>query len=213
VIIQLLSIFNANKENFTGFGIQGYTQDHEELREYAVIVSGRLAKVMPNKDLIIDLIDGLQLRGHFDLFYDYDKLLNTFGSSYFFGVNSQDIILSRHDMLSQVDRIVIPEIPGDKKDRKVVMSGVMSNSEIGNVEIYALAPQLTVLDIPKQKTFFDFGFIRDAYVKDIGQKIKFDFDPEKQQFARVIFDCRYKPVVYGPDARANKLRIGEWLDE
>lgn len=212
-VIQLLSIYNSNKEKLNGFGIQQYSDDNAELREYAVIVSGNLAKLLNNRDLIINILDGLQIRGHFDLFYDFDKLLCTFGNSYFFGVNSQDIILSRHDMLSEVDRIIIPEVASSKKDRKVVMTGVMANAELGNTTLYALAPQITTIDIPKQKVFFDFEFIGDSFVKDIGQKIKFDYDPEKHNFRKIIIDCRYKPVVYGPDAKTNKLRMEEWLNE
>lgn len=212
-MIQLLSIFNANKAHFTGFGVQPFGDEHAELKDYAVIVTGELGRIVDSQDLIISILDGLQIRGHFDLFYDFDRLLCTYGNSYFFGINSQDIILSRHEILSSVDRVVIPEISREKKERKVVMSGVMSSADSGNVPIYALAPQIVTVDIPKQKMFFDFEFIGDNFVKDIGQKIRFDYDPEKHQFSRFIFDCRFKPVVYGPDAKTNKLRLEEWFHE
>jgi len=48
---------------------------------------------------------------------------------------------------------------------------------------------------------------------EIGQKFDIISNPEKIHYKNIVFDTRHKPIVYGPDAKSNKLKFSKWFSE
>jgi hypothetical protein len=178
----------------------------------ALIITGELLETVTEREIILSLLDGLQLEGIVDIYIDKDRKLQLYGDSYFFGINSTDIILSRKDVMPKAVRMILPEIAQGKNMRQVVMSGTMSDPQAGGVSIYALSPEITPIhtDI-KQKMYYNMKFVRGAYIRSIGEGIEFIIDPEKVYVEKMLIDCRPKPVIYGPDAKSNKNKISQWF--
>ncbi|HNZ70463.1 MAG TPA: hypothetical protein PKJ86_00435 [Candidatus Dojkabacteria bacterium] len=208
---QLLSLSLANKELLKDFGKQSRAQ--KNLQGIAIIFTGSMARVINEKSIIVSLIDGLQLSGHFDLYVDKNNFFDTMVSSYLDGINASDIILSRKDVLEDPIKVILPEIQKDKSVRKVVMDGNVISQERGEVRIYALAPNITLIDTPNEKAFVSMKLSRGAYLKGYGEELEFSSDPLSTKYSKIIVDCRYKPIIYGPDRSINKNNFDLWFNE
>lgn len=208
---QLLSLSLNNKEIVKDFGKQSRVQ--KNLQGIAIIFTGNMARVLPERSIIVSIIDGLQLSGHFDLFIDKNNFFDTMMSSYLDGINASDIILSKKDVLEDPIKVVLPEIPRDKSVRKVVMDGNIISQERGEVRIYAIAPNITLIDAPNEKAFVSMKLSRGAYLKGYGEELEFASDPMTLKYAKIVVDCRYKPIVYGPDRTNNKNNFDLWFNE
>jgi hypothetical protein len=129
-----------------------------------------------------------------------------------YGINANDIILSKKDVIPAATRIIIPEVAKTKNSRQVVMSGTMSDPNQGGIAVYALTPEITPLNInQKLKMYYDLKFVRGSYIKGVGERLEFIIDPEKNVINKLFIDCRPKPVIYGPDNKNNKNKISQWF--
>lgn len=209
--LQLLSLSTANTDFFDGFGIQKYNEP-PILGDYAVILTGNLFDIVKAQDLLLILLDGLQLRGNFDFYTDESKCITSFGTNVLMGINASEIILSRDVLFQNVIKVIVPEVPRDKQLRKVVFRGNITNLNTGKSNFFGLSPQLVSQALPVGKSIVELRFDRGAYVKDIGEAVNFISDQNNVSHKSVIVDCRYKPTVYGPDAKANKTRMAEWRE-
>jgi hypothetical protein len=210
--IQILSLVSEDRNKFKDFGYK-HLDPKSNLMNCAMIVTGNLVGVLKEKDLILTLIDGLQLSGLIDLYFDKTNTFQIFGESYFFGINSTDIILSRKDVIPEAIRLILPEVSTNKTgSRQVVMSGTMSDPQSGGLSIYALSPEIVSIKTePKQKIYYNMKFVRGSYLRTVGETLEFIIDPEKMTFSKILIDCRPKPVIYGPDAKSNKNKISQWF--
>jgi hypothetical protein len=209
--IQLLSLVSDNREFIKDFGTREL-RNESNLMNCAMIVTGELLEVLNEKDLLITLLDGLQLEGIIDIYFDKTKSLQMFAESYFFGINSTDIILSRKDVIPNAMRVILPEVVQNKNNRQVVMSGTMSDPISGGVSVYALSPEISEIHTDlKQKMYYNLKFVRGSYMKTLGESVEFIIDPEKISINKMYIDCRPKPVIYGPDPKSNKNKLSQWL--
>ncbi len=216
--LRLFSHFNEKQGEMRKFGVNKVLLDQKEgaKSECAVIITGIASNILDFNELLIAVIDGIQLSGHFDLFMDKEKKLFTYGNSYLYGVNSEDIILNKQIVLDDVHKIIIPDLPKMRGGGKSVMTGRVYNVEKGELEIYGVMPrfkQFNVRDINQHKTYLDVNFVKGAKLKDFGKKVEFFLDPSVLNYSSVIFDLRDKPVSYGPDAGANNMKWSRWFNE
>jgi len=213
--IRLLSETNKDLMWTNGFGAQ---QDSvkNQLGGFAVVVTGELTKILSERELLVTLLDGLQLSGHFDLFTCKDKKMFTFGDSYFKGLNSEDITLMSKDIVPVAQKIVIPELPSRRSGRNVVLTGRYSELVKGAsepTEIYAIEPSIEEIELPAGEILLELNFVKGAYLKDLGTRIECNLNFDSIVYDKIIFDCRHKPIIYGVNARDNKLRMAEWFYE
>jgi hypothetical protein len=206
ISVQLLSLFNNNKSLFDKFGING--------EKSLLIVEGDIISLLGVKALSLSLFDGLQLRGTFDMYIDYNRRFRTLGHNYSAGINSADYIVTQEQVLRNFVRCYLPEVPGKGTERKVVFSGNITGSEVGEKGIYGLTPTLVVEKLPneKGKYVFDGKFVKGSYVEGLSESIEFTSETD-EHIDYVLIDGRFKPVVYGPDYRSNSNKINSWLND
>ncbi len=216
--LRLFSCFNEKQSEMRRFGVNKVFLDQDEgaKSECAVIVTGIASSILDFNELLISIIDGMQLSGHFDLFMDKDKKFFTYGNSYLYGVNSEDIILNKQVVLNNAHKVIIPEVPKMRGRSKAVMNGRVHNVEKGDLEIYGVMPrfkQFDIRDINMHNTYLNINFIKGAKLRDFGKKVEFFLDPSVLNYSSVVFDLREKPVSYGPDAGANNIKWSRWFNE
>lgn len=204
--VQLLSIYNRSTTTFKDFGTKGVSS--------LVIVAGDLVDAFREEYLIVSILDGLQLRGMFDIVIDKGLTTRTLGPKYSEGVNAADFIVSQDQVLKNGIRTFVPEIPGRGIERKVVFDGSLINEKDGIRPVYGLTPTIMRCSLNKiaKKNTFEGRFVKGAYVEGLDEKI--EFISEKNDLIDSVFiDCRFKPVIYGPDYRSNIHKLSSWFDE
>ncbi|MHC1716982.1 MAG: hypothetical protein AB9915_03835 [Candidatus Dojkabacteria bacterium] len=205
--IQNHSIFRDNREKLINFGVTGM--------ESAMIVSGYIPRILGKNRSLLTVIDGLELGGSFDCFWDLDLKLLSYGKAYVSGSNSVDIILTRKDVLSLATKVIVPTVDESSKN-KVVMSGYLESLDIERTEFFALAPQFTYIDLPKheKKTVIECDFKNNSYVLSKNTKnLSFVSIPESTMYESLLVDARPRPIIYGPDTYSNKLKLQAWLND
>jgi len=205
--IQNHSIFRDNKEKLSNFGTSR--------QQSAVIVSGYIPRILGKQKSLLSIIDGLELGGTFDCLWDLDLKLLSYGKTYVNGVNSVDIILTRKEVLSKVTKIIVPSTDSSANN-KVVMSGYLESLDMPRTEFFTLAPQFSYILLPKheQKTVIECNFKNGSFIlPDKEKNISFISVPESTMYESILVDARPRPIVYGPDAYSNKLKLQVWLND
>lgn len=171
-----------------------------------VFVVGEALKVLEARKLLVTLVDGLQLTGSFDLIYDKDNVLSTFGRSYLLGKSSTDVILHKDVLPIDMARVIVPEIHKRKKKKGLVLSGEIATTKKNEV-FYGIPSQVYKVDIPGNE-----GATLKLKIKPgIGLS---SYDDRIESGIKTLWlDCRYKPVQYGPGPKANKSNMMEWFNE
>lgn len=196
------------------FGVHEYLpSDHKSLDGFALIVTGGLTRTIPENDLLLSIMDSLELKGYFDMFIDRDERLVSFGESYFRGIDAEDIVVNRSYVVPVAKKVIIPELPGFGGGRKVVMSGRLSKAGEAAEEIFCVTPEVREYTLPGDNCVLEGNLVKGAKLSDIGNRIEHTFIGEYLKFDKVIFDCRFRPIVYGPDAKANRLKMAQWFNE
>jgi hypothetical protein len=206
ITVQLLTIRNDNKEKFENIG---------ELSETKVILTGDLIKLLPEKILVMSLIDGLEISGQFDLVIDETDVLTSFGQSIADGADAKDILVHIYDMWERQAKVYIPGISGGNKQRRAIFTAMYEGEGQKRKDIFALSGSITDYDFPKHitKLLFEAKFEQGAYLFDGDMTHSFISDPNRISFNRVHIDARLKPIVYGPEPRRNLVKLSAWLDE
>ena len=120
--IQLYSMYQNKGENWNNFGM--------DENKSAIILTGFVPKVLSKQITLLSLIDGLELAGSFDCYWDLENKLFTYGRSYIEGPKSIDIILGKSDILGSTTRVLIPEIRKQNNSNKVILSGFVDSLDL-----------------------------------------------------------------------------------
>jgi hypothetical protein len=204
--IQCHSIYQDSKEKFDNFGLNGKS---------ALIVTGQIPWVLGKALTMLSLVDGLELSGNFDTYFDTEERLLSFGRSYISGTSATDIILTRKELISTATRVMIPEIRKTTNTPQVVFGGTLSSVEIERQEIYILSPEFTFKELPlhSDKMMIEGEFKNGAYMRNTEKKDKVNMVsiPGKQKYDSLVVDARPRPVIYGPDTYANRLKLQKWI--
>ncbi len=205
--VQLLDISNNNERKFSDIG--------KNVDGTGVILTGDMVSYLPPSLLTMSVLDGLEIRGGVDLFLDSNGLIYTLGKNYTEGVSSQEFVASAQDVIEDVYKVFVPEIEGRKNERKVIFSGVVDTEQGTQKELFAVAPEFSFipLDFEKSRMNIDGKFVKGAYLDNYGERVSFVSNPDRIGYKGLIIDGRYKPIVYGPEPRANRDKITEWFDE
>ena len=204
--IQNHSIYRDNKEKLDGFGIQSDSS--------AMILSGYIPRVLSKSKSLLTLIDGLELSGSFDCYWDLDMRLLSFGKSYISGVDSTDIILTRKEMMSLLTRVVIPHSKEIKGPNKVVFSGITESLALGRGEFFVLSPEYSYIELPNhdEKLVIEGEFKNGTYtIPERSKSLGFVSIPGSKKYESLLIDARPRPIVYGPDSYTNKIKLQSWI--
>jgi len=208
--VQSMTMFNNKKDVFAQFGQVG--------RRSLFVITGRLASLMPGRALVLGLLDGLQMRGSFDLLVDKDHRIELFGDEYSRGINAQDYIVPRSVLASSASKVFVIEVPGRKGEKRVAFTGeILSKGK--KRDVFALSPELVRMKLAdnseeiSENIVLTGKFVKQAYVEGLSEEINVISDLEKLPIDSVFMDARYKPVVYGPDFRANISKLKQWMGE
>jgi hypothetical protein len=184
-------------------------------QDSALIVSGYIPRVLGKSKSLLSLIDGLEFSGSFDCFWDLELKLLSYGKSYVNGTDSADVILTRKDVLSNATKVLIPYVE-EKASNKVVMSGYLEALETERTEFFSMAQQFSYMTLPKyhKKTVFQCNFKNGSYLlPNRAQEISFMSVPGNNVYESILVDARSRPIIYGPDSYANKLKLQMWIND
>jgi len=215
ITVQLFSSFNDHTDMFKGFGIEKNVKS-------LIVVSGLIQRNIPNKQILLAILDGLQMRGRFDIIWDEEEKIITLGDQYAQGINATDYIVTSSQLGFIPHRVYCPEIPGKGNESKVVFDAQNINTQTGETSessdatlqpIYALSNQFMEYILPeKGKSFISGYFIKGAYVEGCDEEITLASDSEDDiHYGKMFVDARFKPTVYGPTTKVNKKNLNKWL--
>jgi hypothetical protein len=206
--VQNLTIYNENKKKLFGVGWQE--------RNTAVIVTGRLMEVLGEREILLSLIDGFELLGDFDLYTDKTGMIYSYGRSMSLGKESYDVILARHEVLPKATKVYLPELHAKKSKNKVVFQGSLSSMGFDRDELFSINPEISIFEIPEtnEKVVFEGKLVNGAEMVD-GDNTRMTFVSSREStlYGNLVVDARIKPIVYGPDAYANRNKLKTWFDE
>jgi len=205
--IQNFSIYRDNEAKIQGFG--------KEYTKSAMIVTGNIPRTLGFSKTLLSIIDGLELSGNFDCYFDLDLKTIAFGKSYINATESTDIILTKGSILPKLTKVIIPYVKNSTKNR-VLLSGSIQSLDVEKSDFYALSSQYTVLKLPKQreKTIISMNLKNGAKTYPLGETtLEYISIPGVSEIESLVFDLRQRPIIYGPDAYSNKIKLQSWLND
>jgi hypothetical protein len=204
--IQNHSLYRDNKEKLQDFGISH--------GESAIILSGYIPRILGKSKSLLTLIDGLELAGTFDCYWDLDMKLLSYGKSYVSGVDSTDIILTRKEVLALLSKVILPYVKPIRSGSKIIFSGNIQSLSSGKSEFFVLTPEYSYIELPPhdEKLVIEGEFKNGAYMEPSRSKnLGFVSTPGSKKYEAILIDARPRPIIYGPDSYFNKLKLQAWL--
>lgn len=205
--IQNFSIYRDNKKKIETFG--------REYTDSVMIISGSVPRVLGKSKTLLSIIDGLEMGGNFDAYFDWDSRLIAFGKSYINATKSTDIILTRQTVLPPKVKVYMPYVKTKQRD-KIVLAGDIESMNIEKSDFYILSSQYTYKQLPKhrEKLVISGEFKNGAKQQPLGEtELNLISIPGVDEIEALLFDCRQRPIVYGPDAYANKIKLQAWISD
>jgi hypothetical protein len=203
--VQLLSLLNENRSKLEQIG-EGNT---------LVILGGKIPRLLGKKTTLLTVIDGLELYGHFDVAWDNECKILSYAISASEGVESQDIVIGKNEVLSSLTKVFIPELKSKKAQNKVIFSGTVSSQDYDTNKIVILGDTFEMIGIENKvnKVIFDGKFENNVYIPSLkNQSIEFVSAPLGKRYDEILVDSRLRPIIYGTDSYKNKLKINKWLN-
>ncbi len=205
--IQLLSIKSDNKDKIEAFGTKA--------DKSAILVTGKIPRLLPKKLLALSIIDGLELDGSFDMFVDINNTVISYGRNMIDASNSREILVLKNDVLPVASKVLIPELRSGNAKNKVIYSARVISQDFEQKEIYAINPNFEIFPIPyvSNKVLVE-GVFKNSALLNQGRESTFDFISSTASvlYDSLIVDARFRPVVYGPRNIDNKVKLQMWLN-
>jgi hypothetical protein len=171
--------------------------------------------LLGKEKLLLSIIDGFEVSGILDAYFDNEKRLLSYAKSYTSGPASSDVVLTRKEVLSCATKVLVPEVKLSKNKSKVIFSGYTDSLEGEKQDIFALSPEFTYIKLPlhRENLIIEGEFKNGAYIKNTLAKDNLSFIsiPGKFRYDSMVVDARPKPIVYGPDIYSNKLKLQQWF--
>ncbi len=205
--IQNFSIYRDNKKKIESFG--------KEYTNSVMVVSGSIPRVLGKSKTLFTIIDGLEMGGNFDCYFDWDSRLIAFGKSYINATESTDIILTKKVVLPPMVKAYIPFVK-TKQSEKVVLSGSIESLSIPKNDFYILSSLYTYMELPRHRDRLVINgiFKNGAKQQPLGEtELNLVSIPESDEIEALLFDCRVRPIIYGPDAYSNRLKLQSWMND
>lgn len=189
--------------------------NNEGPKERLVVIEGLLARVLDDKEIVISILDGFQMKGGFDLLIDENAQFMSFGKKFTEGINSSDYITPISSVLGELRYVAVVEVGGRSSGKAVMMGEIIGRGD-QMTDVYVLSSEFREYllgDINSRNVFTGRG-LKGAYVYGNGKKeLIVVSDPEERQYKSVFIDARERPVIYGPDHRKNKDKLRVWTNE
>ncbi|MCA9374875.1 hypothetical protein KC622_00935 [Candidatus Dojkabacteria bacterium] len=209
VTVQLLTIHNNAQNRLNNFAIKR--------KKSGLILKGDVLGLLQYKQLVLSVLDGLQIRGAFDLLVDYNNVFTLLGRQYSEGINATKFIVTKSVVFDSKDRVYVFEVPGRHEEKKAVFLGSASSVNSKSRDISAVSGEFVIKDLSGfasgESYVFEGSFAKGAYVEGFDKKIEFTSGNEQDSISKVILDTRHKPVTYGPDYRSNLRKFSRWFVE
>ncbi|MDD3474480.1 MAG: hypothetical protein PHP08_01080 [Candidatus Dojkabacteria bacterium] len=203
--VQLLSLINDSKQKLSGI----------EKGNSLIIVGGKIPRLLGKKTTLLTLIDGLELYGNFDVIWDNEAKILAYGISTAEGIESQDIVIGKNEVISDITKVIIPELKSQRAKNKVIFSGLISSQDFDEEKIVVLGDTFELIKVPNKinKVIFEGKFENNVYVPSLERNlINFVSSPLGSRYENILIDSRLRPIVYGTDSYKNKLKINKWLN-
>lgn len=203
-LLQILSIKDGNKEKLGN--IIG--------KNTCIFVTGNISRLLTKRELLFSIIDGLELEGIVDVFIDRENKVITFGKSMIEKEKSEDIVVFKGDILPNGLKVVIPEVPNKSKN-KIIFWAKASAQDSEETEIYAVGSMLQILKIPDigEKIVVEGDLKNGALFPHFtSNRVEFLSNKRGIKYESVVVDGRPRPIVYGPSAQNNRIKLKIWGD-
>jgi hypothetical protein len=203
--VQLLSILNDNRSKLKGIA-SGST---------LLVVGGKIPRLLGKKMTLLSLIDGLELYGDFDVIWDNECKILSYGVSASEGTESSDIVIGKNEVISPVTKVFVPELKSGKVKDKVIFSANITSQDYKTEKVLVLGDTFKFVEIDNRvnKVIVEGKFEKSVYLPNLkDQKIEFISSPKGTQIDTILIDSRLRPIVYGADSYRNKLKINKWLN-
>ena len=200
--LQILSIKQSNRKKYEDIG-KGNT---------AIILTGKIPGLLQFRELLFCLIDGLELDGIFDIFIDRDSKLYTFGKSMIEKEESQNIVVLKGDILPKATKLLIPEVPSKSKS-KIIFSAKIYSQLLEPQEIYSLGSSLEIFKLPQrdEKLLIEGELKNGAVFSHLASKqLQYISSKKILEYEYLVVDGRSRPIVYGPSAHENRVKLRIW---
>ena len=203
--VQLLSLLNDNRSKLKDIG-NGST---------LLLIGGKIPRLLGKKITLLTLIDGLELYGDFDVIWDNECKLLSYGISVSEGTESSDIVIGKNEIISPITKVFVPELKTGKAKDKVIFSANINSQDYQKEKIIVLGDTFKFIDIENRinKVIIEGKFEKNVYLPNLkNQKTEFISSPKGTQIDTILIDSRLRPIVYGADSYRNKLKINKWLN-
>ena len=205
--LQLTSLDRQNSWLTRNFGLGSRS---------AIILTGDISKLIAEDALLLAIIDGLQLRGHFDVFIDSQDTTRAGLAQLFYGVNAQSFILNPEDVFKNPVRVFIPSVSKLKRGaRKLVFDALLTYDDRVHDHVFAFVGDFLRINLSNANTFTLQGEFKKEFSPFVkGEPLTVATDSRSPHIVprKIIVDARVKPIVYGPSARANHTKLMQWLN-
>lgn len=204
--VQLYSIFNDNPKLLKDFA----TTSNKTL----VVLTGVVSKTLKYSSLLTAVLDGLQLRGNFDLFVDHELKMPSLAKQASGGINADSFIIHPEHIGFIPSRVYVAEVPGSAKEVKMALDGEIIRSDQTVEPVHALTPNITSFQMNTElKNIFTVKFMNGAYVEGVPEEFELIFGKNGENIGAVIVDARFKPVIYGPTSKENRQKMDGWFSD
>ncbi len=204
ITIQLLSLCSDNPGIARDFAVKP--------GKNLLWLTGDLIEIPEFKELLIAIIDGLQLRGTFDIVLDTNSLIYTFGKAFCSGEKSDEIFLTKETFLPKFTMVLAPDIDLKPDNRKAVFHGALFSRKDKSIDVFAMSSEITQITIRDPESMYLEGrFVKNAYLEKYRKGFEFHCLQDGIAWEKIVLDCRIKPVTYGTNIRANNIKFNMWL--
>ena len=201
--VQNLTIKANEKLNMEGFGKS----------RSLIICSGKVARILPTKYLLLSLIDGFELEGEIDMYIDTQEKILSYGKNFIEGSTNQDIYILKKDILEDATKILIPEIRTHKAKNKVILSASITSQDFNRKDIYSINPNLEIFKLPyiSNNVVVECELKNNSYIND-KTKLEFVSSTGGVVYRSLVVDSRFRPIIYGPKVGDNRNKLQMWLN-
>ena len=184
---QILSIYNLHEGKFVRF-----SQESDEKR--AIIIQGQGLNLLEQNEILTAIIDGLQIRGIFDIFYDPSFLLGQFAIEVVDGNLSSSLLF----------------VPRGSDWKKEKVAYELSVEVAGDrLKYFGLSDRITTTKISEGATVASFIWKNGFQILGLDRG---SINLEDHPYDEIVVDTRRRPVVYSTNFEQNRSNFARWFE-
>ena len=125
---------------------------------------------------------------------------------------SQNIVVLKGDILPKSIKLLIPEVPSKSKS-KIIFSAKIYSQLLEPQEIYSLGSSLEIFKLPQrdEKLLIEGELKNGAVFSHLASKqLQYISSKKILEYEYLVVDGRSRPIVYGPSAHENRVKLRIW---